>query len=270
MNEAIQKGSEKRLSETAKEKFQYALTIGVITMMLWAIGFPFFIVLFFGVFAFLIWKVSSFPASKEVRDVFEFYLKANEILRDDERRWFGFEIKEVINQGEEILQIFPDAPPLLYFTLGALYHKLGDYKSAVQKLSKVAERNDLELSYMTPSSELRRYVKILRKIESDPAEAPQTSAAIRALERARRNRTSSLLAESFLKLEEEKKQKELVMLMQKEPLKTDTEEDKEQSYKISSRLNPSWRDDATSSKEESRPNETERKPISEVLHDIYD
>jgi hypothetical protein len=48
----------------------------------------------------------------------------------------------------------------------------------------------------------------LRKIEREPAEAPQTSAAIRALERARRNRGKALLENSRagLKLLDEKKQ----------------------------------------------------------------
>ena len=53
-----------------------------------------------------------------------------------------------------------------------------------------------ESTYIYPSPELRNYVKILRKIEREPAEAPQTSAAIRALERARRNRGKALLEES--------------------------------------------------------------------------
>ncbi|RMH34502.1 MAG: hypothetical protein D6687_03775 [Acidobacteria bacterium] len=282
MNEAIQKRSEKGLSEPTKEKFQYALTIGVIGSMLWLIGFPLFIVLLFGIFAFLIWKVSSLPNTKEVRDVFEFYLKANEILRDDERRWFGFEIKEVINQGEGVLEIFPDAPPLLYFALGALYHKLGDYKSAAEKLSKIAGRGDVELSYMTPSRELRAYVKLLRKIENDPAEAPQTSAAIRALERARRNRTLNLLAESLLKIEEEKRAQELAVSTLEKQANANTEEkDKtpdEFSYIYPSstltRPKPSWIEDTASQKEEKSKevegSKTVRKPISEVLHDIYD
>jgi hypothetical protein len=39
-------------------------------------------------------------------------------------------------------------------------------------------------------------VSVLRRLERDPAEGPQTIAAIRNLERARRARAASLLAES--------------------------------------------------------------------------
>jgi hypothetical protein len=47
-----------------------------------------------------------------------------------------------------------------------------------------------------PSPELRRYVEVLRRIERDPAEAPQTMAAMRSLERARRTRAAAMLDES--------------------------------------------------------------------------
>jgi hypothetical protein len=43
---------------------------------------------------------------------------------------------------------------------------------------------------------LRRYVHILRKLEREPTEAPQTMAAIRSLDRARRARAADLLAQS--------------------------------------------------------------------------
>jgi hypothetical protein len=132
-----------------------------------------------------------------VREVFEFYLSANEVLRDDERRWFGFEVHEVINRGERILQTMQGAPPLVYFTLGALYNKIGDHKAAVNHLTYVVENESSdESTYNYPSPELRNYVKILRKIEREPAEAPQTSAAVRALERARRNRAKTILEQS--------------------------------------------------------------------------
>ena len=89
------------------------------------------------------------------------------------------------------------APPLVHFTLGALYHKVGDYKSAVNHLAYIVENeNSDESTYLYPTPELRDYAKTLRKIEREPAEAPQTSAAVRALERARRNRGKTLLEES--------------------------------------------------------------------------
>ena len=81
-----------------------------------------------------------------MRRIFEFYLSANEILRDDERRWFGFEVQEVLVRGERILQSMNGAPPLVHFTLGALYHKIGDYKSAVNHLSYVVENENSDES----------------------------------------------------------------------------------------------------------------------------
>jgi hypothetical protein len=89
------------------------------------------------------------------------------------------------------------APPLMKFTLGALYNKFGDHKSAVSHLGPVVEnRSADESAYVFPTPELRNYVKILRKIEREPADAPLTSAAVRALERARKVRGKMLLEQS--------------------------------------------------------------------------
>jgi hypothetical protein len=203
---------QKRVPDSLKEKSQYALAFGVIAMMLFAVGFPMFVIVFFGIFAFFLWKTFATASPNGVRDVFEFYLSANEILRDDERRWFGFEVHEVIGRGERILQTMNGAPPLVYFTLGALYNRAGDHKAAVNHLSYVVENENAdETSYNYPSPELRNYVRVLRKIEREPTEAPQTSAAIRALERARRNRGRTLLEQSRAALKElEKKQPPLI------------------------------------------------------------
>ncbi len=188
---------QKRQTESLKEKTQYALAFGVIATMLFVAGFPMFVIFFFGIFAYFLWKTFSSPSPSEMRRIFEFYLSANEILRDDERRWFGFEMQEVIIRGERIIQAMNGAPPLVHFTLGALYHKIGDYKSAANHLAYVVENeNSDESTFLYPTPELREYVKTLRKIEREPAEAPQTSAAVRALERARRNRGKTLLEES--------------------------------------------------------------------------
>lgn len=198
--------------------------------MLFVAGFPLFVIFFFGIFAYVLWKTFSQPSRSETREIFEFYLSANELLRDDERRWFGFEVQEVILRGERILQLMNGAPPLVYFTLGALYNKIGDYKSASNHLAYVLENeNANEATFNYPSPDLRNYVRILRKIEREPSEAPQTSAAIRALERARRNRGKMLLENSRILLKEqetkkqeaafaEKKQKELAQKTNENPL----------------------------------------------------
>src|SRR6478609_981474 len=186
------------------EKGQYALAFIVVAAMLVVAGFPAFVVFFFGIFAYFLWKVFSSGSRSETREIFEFYLAANEMLRDDDRRWYGFEIRDVISRGVRIVQSMSAAPPLVYFTLGALYNKIGDHKEAVANLKNALENEHAdEMSFVFPSPELRNYVKILRKIEREPAEAPMTSAAIRSLERARRLRGRSLLEDSRCKVVEQ-------------------------------------------------------------------
>jgi hypothetical protein len=178
----------------ARDSAQRWLAIIVIIAMLAVIGIPVSVMVFFFIVTSLIWRVARRTEHQETRCIFEFYIAANDILRDEERRWFGFEITEVIDNGERVLHIMSDPPPLVYFTLGVLYHQVGDHQSAVEHLSYIIE-NDLsdERHRNAPSHELRRYVQILRKLEREPTEAPQTIAAIRSLERTRRNFGAALL-----------------------------------------------------------------------------
>lgn len=277
-----------------KEKGQYALAFGVIATMLLVAQFPLFVVIFFGIFAYFLWKMFSMPSRSETREIFEFYLSANDVLRDDERRWFGFELQEIINRGENILQSMNGAPPLVYFTLGALYHKVGDHKTAVNHLAYVVENeNSDESNYAYPSPELRNYVKVLRKIEREPAEAPLTSTAIRALERARRNRGKTMLEESRRAVEEQNRKAEAVAL-EREKQRAELAEKNKETVLLRSVTNEavehhenassqpetiypqSYQNGAkrgASEKKEKRKEEhpyANRKPISEVLHDIYD
>ncbi|HYE64300.1 MAG TPA: hypothetical protein VD966_01880 [Pyrinomonadaceae bacterium] len=180
-----------------RESAQRLLAIIVIIAMLSVIGIPPSVLIFFTVVTYFIWRAVQRSEHQETGRIFEFYIAANDILRDDERRWYGFEVAEVIERGERVLHSMPDPPPLVYFALGALYHCAGDHEAAVEHLSYI-EENDLadERHRVAPSPELRRYVQILRKLEREPAEAPQTMAAIRSLDRARRNRAAALLAES--------------------------------------------------------------------------
>lgn len=301
---------QKKSPDSLKEKTQYALAFGVIATMLFVAGFPMFVIFFFGIFAYFLWKTFSSPSPSEMRRIFEFYLSANEILRNDERRWFGFEMQEVIVRGEKILQAMSGAPPLVHFTLGALYHKIGDYKSAVNHLSYVIENeNSDESTYLYPTPELREYAKTLRKIEREPAEAPQTSAAVRALERARRNRGKTLLEESRARLSEmEKTKREQIAgqklkraelsapetQTQKTPQNqpayfksiTEDEDDvpetiapketEKKEFVQNTETNQNGFERLTAEKKKSKKSKKEdelfanRKPISEVLHDIYD
>lgn len=182
------------MNSRAKDSAQRWLAIVVIIAMLAVMGIPVSVMVFFAVVTYFIWRVARRSEHRDTRYIFEFYIAANDILRDDERQWFGFEVAEVIDSGERVLHFMPDPPPLVYFTLGLLYHHAGDYDAAVEHLSYIIE-NDLsdERHRESPSYELRRYVQVLRRLEREPVEAPQTVAAIRSLERTRRNYGAALL-----------------------------------------------------------------------------
>ncbi|MBA2735738.1 MAG: hypothetical protein H0U50_03010 [Pyrinomonadaceae bacterium] len=286
---------QKRVPDALKEKGQYVLAFSVIASMLMVAGFPMFVIFFFGIFAYFLWKTFSSPSRNETREIFQFYLAANDVLRDDERRWFGFEMQEVIGRGERILRAINGAPPLVYFTLGALYHKAGDYKSAVNHLAYVLENESAEeATYIYPSPELRNYVKVLRKIEREPAEAPLTSAAVRALERARRNRGKVLLEESREQVQEQSRKKREAALEQAKTKAVLTESvqdvavfqsvtdeviENQHGNGFENKAKADSSNSKTSSRDQKR-NENEnqdngnpfirQKSITEVLHDIYD
>ncbi len=182
------------MSGKGRDSAQRLLAIIVIIAMLAVMGIPVSVIVFFTIVTYFIWRAVQRSEHQETGRIFEFYIAANDILRDEERRWFGFEIAEVIERGERVLHSQTDPPPLVYFALGALYHHAGDHEAAVEHLSYIIE-NDLsdERHRHAPSPELRRYVHILRKLEREPAEAPQTMAAIRSLERTRRSQGAAML-----------------------------------------------------------------------------
>lgn len=273
MNENV---IEKRRSTSIKEKGQYAIGFGVIALMLYVVGFPLFLLVFFGALAFFVWKVFVSETRGETRRIFEFYLAANEILRDDERRWFGFEVKEAIARGEGVVRSMATAPPLVHFALGALYRRVEDHSSAVRHLAVVVEESSSdESTIMFPSKDLREYVRLLRRIERAPAESPQTSAAIRSLERARKNRASKMLTDSRDILAGG-----IIVVADKRIVGSGYSENDENI--APNRLD--WSSDAaedhgdqtTDTQLTSRNHSPktapsdERKTISEVLHDIYD
>jgi hypothetical protein len=185
------------MNNKGREAAQRLLAILIIIAMLGVMGIPFSVIIFFATVTFFIWRAVQHTEHQETGRIFEFYIAANDVLRDEERHWFGFEIAEVIERGEQVLHSMQDAPPLIYFALGALYHKAGDHEAAAEHLSYIVE-NDLsdERHRYAPSAELRRYVHILRKLEREPTVAPQTMAAIRSLDRARHHRAAFMLAES--------------------------------------------------------------------------
>lgn len=276
---------EKSVPALIKEKGQYVVAFGAVAVMLYFIGFPVFFLFFFGTLSFFIWKAFTSESRNETRKIFEFYLAANEILRDDDRRWYGFELREAIGRGENILKTMPAAPPLLHFGLGSLYQKIGDHRLAVKHLAYVIEETASDESAIVfPTKELREYVRILRKIERSPAEAPLTSSAVRALERTRKNRGHDLLALSRTKMFDE--QSELLdgsstsakAFENSDPESTipyspDDTTDRGRATEFERGITYRFADFARSKKSKNTNIETEnaeRKTISEVLHDIYD
>src|SRR5688572_30830400 len=182
-----------------------AIAVIVIVAMLGAVGLsPVIMVFFFGMIL-VIWIVGRHTQTREVERIFDFYVAAVAILREEERRWYGFEIAEVIEQGESLLETMPDAPPLNFYVLGALYNRLGNHQATVEYLSRLVEDERYDEAHRSvPSPQLRRYVTMLRQIEYHPSTAPQTLAAVRSLERARQKTTGRLLIESRGVLENER------------------------------------------------------------------
>lgn len=305
MKDKLQKNSfDDEESDLIQKGFVFG-GIGVVAVLFFIMGLPMTIMIFLALVGYFIWRLATRTDFHQIRGVFEFYLAANEILRDDERRWFGFEINEIIERGEAILRMMPDAPPLVYFTLGALHHRAGNYKDAQENLAYLVENEKSDEKFrMTASPELRSYIRILRKIEREPAEAPQTMAAIRALERSRRNRAATLLMESRKKVEaliEAQKAAQLVekskernetavqktnqtkpVMIYKSPI--DTEEhpvpaaNNTQKTEIPAELaqiiEEAKKEDEAAKKRKARNGKTTRdsrqKTITEVLRDIYD
>jgi hypothetical protein len=184
-----------------QEAAQRVIAIIVIMAMLGVMGIPLTVIFFFATVVYFVWRAVQRSERQDVKNIFDFYVAAHELLRDDEKRWYGFELHHVIGEGERVVSLMPDPPPLVYFTLGSLYHRAGDHESAAENLAYILEdeRGD-ESSRLQPSPELRRYVEVLRRVEREPTEAPQTMAAIRSLERLRRTRAAQLLDESRARL----------------------------------------------------------------------
>ena len=226
-----------------------AIAIIVIGAMLHAVGLSPVIMVFITGVVLVVWLFDRRSQAREVERIFEFYVAADAILREEERRWYGFEIAEVIEHGESLLEIMPDPPPLNYYVLGALYQRLGNHQATVEYLSRLTEDESQDETHRTlPSTQLRRYVMMLRRIEYHPSTAPQTLAAIRSLERARQRYAGKMLLESH-DLVEAKKAKAKA----ENPVAETKEVHKEVTFSPSLPLS-----------EISAP-----PPISKVLHDVY-
>ena len=176
---------------------QKIIAVVIIVTMLYGAGVAPIVMLFVTGVVLVVFLVTRRAQNREVERLFDFFVTAESILRDEERRWYGFEVGEVIEQGELVLDGLPDPPPIHLFTLGALHHSLGNHASAVEYLSHIVEDEHFnERNRDMASPQLRRYVTLLRKIEMEPAMAPETLGAIRSLERMRRRQAFTLLTES--------------------------------------------------------------------------
>lgn len=235
------------MTPASKKLMQKTIAMIVIAAMLDLVGLSPTLIVFFFLAGFLVWLVVGRSHRREAREVFEFYVAADEILRDEGRHWYGFEIAEVVHRGERVFGWMPDPPPLVYFSLGALQHRAGDYEAAVEHLGEVVETGLTEEHHRSsPSPALRHYVQLLRKIEREPAIAPLALAAVRSLERGRRDLAASLLAESRERLP-----------AAPDGVETGRRDDHERASKSISVL-PATQQAINVPR-----------PISEVLHDVY-
>ena len=101
-----------------QETVQRLLAVVVIMAMLGVMGIPLTVIVFFATVVYFVWRAVQRSEQQDIKNIFDFYIAANEILRDDEKRWYGFEIHQVVGEGERVMHLMPDPPPLVYFALG--------------------------------------------------------------------------------------------------------------------------------------------------------
>jgi hypothetical protein len=238
------------MTSCSKRFVQKTIAIIVIVAVLDVVGVSPLLMLFVTGVVFIVWALNRRARHRELERIFNFYVAADAILRDEDRRWYGFEIAEVIEDGEQSLDAMPDCPALHLFTLGALYYRIGKPEASAEYLTRVVEDEFYdERQHTAPSPQLRQYVAMLRRIEANPSLAPQQLAAVRSLERLRRKQATILLRQSRAAMPSQNESKTASEL----PANTAT---------------PSITID-----QETLPPPTPasaRPPISEVLHDVYD
>ncbi|HEX6729492.1 MAG TPA: hypothetical protein VF074_05750 [Pyrinomonadaceae bacterium] len=239
------------MSSSSKRFVQKTIAVIVIVAVLDVVGVSPLLMLFVTGVVFVVWALNRRARHHELERIFNFYVAADAILRDEDRRWYGFEIAEVIEDGEYSLDVMPDCPALHLFALGALYYRIGKLEMTAEYLTRVVEDDSYdERQHISPSPQLRQYVSMLRRIEANPSHAPQQLAAVRSLERLRRKQAAVLLRQSRATLRTQNENK----TTPDQVLKTATT----QSVTIDETMLPS-------------PTPTSaRPPISEVLHDVYD
>ena len=176
---------------------QKLIAVVVIAALLQLVGVAPFVIAMLACLGLGVSYIVQRSAYRETQRIFTFYVAAEEVLRNEDRHWYGFEVAELIDQGEKVMSSIADVPPVCQFAVGALCHRVGDYEAAVEHLTPIVQPQAIsENSYSTPSLQLRRYVEMLRSIEREPAKAPAALGAIRSLERMRQKYAAKLLLES--------------------------------------------------------------------------
>ena len=230
------------MTSSNKKLLQKLITVVVIMAILQLVGVSPMLMLFATGVVFLVLVVNRRSQNKQVEQIFNFYVAAEAILRDDERRWYAFEVVEVIDDGERVFGFMNDCPTLHLFALGALYHRIGKHEVTAEYLGRVIEDELYDERQNTmPSTQLRHYVTMLRRLEANPAIAPEKLAAVRSLERMRRRQASRLLQES-------------------RAVQTTVKEEPPVEAKLAQAVAASYPAPGVV---------TARPPISEVLHDVY-
>jgi hypothetical protein len=231
------------MTSSNKKLLQKSISVVIIMAILQVVaGVSPILILFATGVVFLVFVVSRRSQNKQVEEIFNFYVNAEAILRDDERRWYAFEVVEVIDEGERVFGFMNDCPTLHLFALGALYHRIGKHEATAEYLGRVIEDELYDERQNTrPSTQLRHYVTMLRRLEANPAIAPEKLAAVRSLERMRRRQASRLLQESRVVQ---------TTIREEPPVEPESAKAVAASYQGAGVV-------------------TARPPISEVLHDVY-
>ncbi|MDQ6653950.1 MAG: hypothetical protein M3Y84_14565 [Acidobacteriota bacterium] len=221
---------------------------GVIIAVLKMVGIATVIIIGIAAAGVLVLLAFKIRARRRTEVIFRFYVAAEDVLRAGDSRRYRFEMADVIKTGEKVVRMMPDPPPLSRFVLGALYNSIGDHNATVEQLGFAAEEEVLkESSHVSPSRQLRRYVKRLRQIERTPKRSAKINAAIAILERMQREQAARLLAQGQQQL------KKIVEAYESE-----------QSEQLSSpRKKPAISTSRSLDSISAPP------PISEVLRDIY-
>lgn len=163
---------------------------GAVGFLLIAMGIPTVFLVFLGLISYFSWKAFASIGESANRPIFEFYLKCDRVLAGKGSPPYGFEITEAIAKGVEIRTLMPDPPPLVLFGLSELYLKRSDLTAASECLNAAIDAESRMVLLDDPSNELREHVASLRVIETSSDDAPTLRSAIRRLERKFRRKLS--------------------------------------------------------------------------------